>query len=52
MYLEYFGLSKPPFRITPDTHVFFEGSDRGPTLTALIFAIQNGEGIVKVVGEV
>ena len=52
MYLEYFGLSKPPFRITPDTHVFFEGSDRGPTLHALIYAIQNGEGIIKVVGEV
>lgn len=52
MYLEYFGLSKPPFRITPDTHVFFEGSDRGPTLNALIYAIENGEGIIKVVGEV
>tara|TARA_R110002073_G_scaffold207818_1_gene368063 strand:+ start:494 stop:1432 length:939 start_codon:yes stop_codon:yes gene_type:complete len=52
MYLEYFGLSKPPFRITPDTHVFFEGSDRGPTLNALIYAIGNGEGIIKVVGEV
>ncbi len=52
MYLEYFGLSKPPFRITPDTHVFFEGSDRGPTLNALIYALHNGEGIIKVVGEV
>jgi len=52
MYLEYFGLSKPPFRITPDTHVFFEGSDRGPALNALIYAIDNGEGIIKVVGEV
>lgn len=52
MYLEYFGLSKPPFRITPDTHVFFEGSERGPTLNALLYAIQNGEGIIKVVGEV
>lgn len=52
MYLEYFGLTKPPFRITPDTHVFFEGSDRGPTLNALIYALHNGEGIIKVVGEV
>jgi type II secretory pathway predicted ATPase ExeA len=51
MYLEYFGLSKPPFRITPDTHAFFEGSGRGPILNAPIFAIQNGEGIIKVVGE-
>lgn len=52
MYLEHFGLQKPPFRITPDTHVFFEGSDRGPTLHALCYAIASGEGITKVVGEV
>ncbi|MDJ0878736.1 MAG: AAA family ATPase [Halieaceae bacterium] len=52
MYLEYFGLDKPPFRITPDTNVFFEGCDRGATLHALCYAISQGEGIVKVVGEV
>ena len=51
MYLKYFGLSKPPFPVTPDTHVFFE-ERRGPTLEALIYAIRNGEGIIKVVGEV
>ncbi len=52
MYLEHFGLDKPPFRITPDTNVFFEGSDRGATLHALCYAIMQGEGITKVVGEV
>ena len=52
MYLEFFGLNKPPFRITPDTHAFFEGSDRGATLNALCYAIVHGEGIIKVVGEV
>lgn len=52
MYLEFFGLDKPPFRITPDTHVFFEGSDRGAALEALCYATQQGEGITKVVGEV
>ncbi len=52
MYLEFFGLHKPPFRITPDTHVFFEGSDRGAALFALGYAITSGEGITKVVGEV
>jgi MSHA biogenesis protein MshM len=52
MYLEYFGLSKPPFRITPDTHVFFEGCDRGAALHALCYAILHGDGITKVVGEV
>jgi len=52
MYQEFFGLDKPPFRITPDTHVFFEGCDRGAILQALGFAITHGEGIIKVVGEV
>ncbi len=52
MYLDFFGLAKPPFRITPDTGVFFEGSERGAMLQALCYAIVSGEGIIKVVGEV
>ncbi len=52
MYEEFFGLTKPPFRITPDTRVFFEGCDRGAILQALCYAIDHGEGIIKVVGEV
>ncbi len=52
MYLEHFGLNEPPFRITPHTDFFFDGADRGATLEALIYAILNDEGIVKVSGEV
>ncbi len=52
MYYEYFGFTQPPFRITPDTSLFFPGGDRGAILDALLYAILNGEGIVKVVGEV
>jgi len=52
LYLEHFGLSEPPFRITPHTDFFFDGADRGATLEALLYAIQHEEGIVKVVGEV
>jgi type II secretory pathway predicted ATPase ExeA len=52
MYYDFFGLNQPPFRITPDTNLFFPGGNRGAVLEALIYAIQNGEGIVKVVGEV
>ncbi len=52
MYLEHFGLDRPPFKITPDTSMFFEGSKRGAALDALIYAITSGEGIIKVVGEV
>lgn len=52
MYQEHFGLDRPPFKITPDTSLFFEGSQRGAALEALHYAIKSGEGIVKVVGEV
>jgi type II secretory pathway predicted ATPase ExeA/septal ring-binding cell division protein DamX len=52
MYLSHFGLSEPPFRITPHTDFFFDGANRGATLEALLYAILNDEGIVKVSGEV
>jgi len=52
MYNEHFGLTRRPFRITPDTDLFFTGAKRGEILDALIYAITAGEGIVKVVGEV
>jgi len=52
MYLEHFGLSEPPFRITPHTDFFFAGANRGATLEALLYAITHDEGIVKVTGEV
>ena len=52
MYYEHFGLAHPPFKITPDTRLFYEGGKRGDILDALAYAITSGEGIVKVVGEV
>ncbi len=52
MYYEHFGLTEAPFKITPNTDFFFGGGNRGPILEALIYAITQGEGIVKVTGEV
>ena len=54
MYLDYFSLERHPFRITPDTSLFFSGGNqgRGVVLDAMLFAIESGEGILKVVGEV
>jgi type II secretory pathway predicted ATPase ExeA len=52
MYLEHFGLNEPPFKITPVTDFFFTGANRGEILDALIYAITDGEGIVKISGEV
>lgn len=52
MYLEHFGLQRQPFKITPDPSMFCSSGGRGEILEALIYAINAGEGIVKVVGEV
>ncbi|MDP2031768.1 MAG: AAA family ATPase [Thiobacillus sp.] len=52
MYLDYFGLKEAPFRITPNTEYWHAGGQRGEMLAALLYAIGQGEGIIKVVGEV
>lgn len=52
MYREHFGLDRPPFRITPQTEYFYSGAQRGPLLEALLFAVSNDEGIIRVSGEV
>lgn len=54
MYQDYFSLERHPFRITPDTSLFYSGDDRGRgvVLDAMLYAIASGEGILKVVGEV
>ena len=52
MYNSHFGLERSPFKITPDTTLFYKGGQRGRVLEALVYAILSGEGIIKVVGEV
>lgn len=52
MYLSHYGLDQAPFGITPNPAFFFTGNNRGAILEALIYAVKNGEGIIKVTGEV
>ena len=52
MYLSHFGLTQPPFSITPNPAFFYTGNQRGEILDALLYAVTHGEGIVKVTGEV
>lgn len=52
MYLQHFGLREQPFSLTPDTHFFFAGVSYQSALNTLLVAARNGEGFVKVVGEV
>ncbi len=52
MYRDFFGLKKSPFKITPDPALFYSGGKRGEILEALVYSIESGAGITKVVGEV
>lgn len=52
LYLDHFGLSKPPFQITPDLDFFFSGGRRGDILAALLHVAAHDEGIITLVAEV
>lgn len=52
MYLQHFGLREPPFSLTPDTSFFFAWRSHQEALNVLLVALNNGEGFLKVTGEV
>ena len=52
MYLAHFGLRELPFSLTPDTGFFFACSNYQEALNTLLVAARNGEGFIKIVGEV
>lgn len=52
LYLDHFGLTKPPFQITPDLDFFFSGGRRGDILSALLHVAAHDEGIITLVAEV
>ena len=51
-YLKYFGLREPPFGITPDTTFFYPCRSTQEALNTLLIALENGEGFIKITGEV
>jgi MSHA biogenesis protein MshM len=52
MYLQHFGLRETPFSLTPDTSFFFACSSYQEALNTLLVAARNGEGFIKITGEV
>ncbi len=52
MYKHHFGLREMPFGITPDTSFFFACSNYQQALNTLLVAAKNGEGFIKITGEV
>jgi MSHA biogenesis protein MshM len=51
-YLKHFGLRELPFGITPDTSFFFACRSTQEALNTLLIAVANGEGFIKITGEV
>jgi MSHA biogenesis protein MshM len=52
MYRSHFGLREPPFGITPDTSFAFSCTSHQEALNTLLVSITNGEGFIKITGEV
>lgn len=52
MYKAHFGLRELPFGITPDTSFFFTSPHAQEALNTLLVAAHNGEGFIKITGEV
>ncbi|RDE18860.1 AAA family ATPase [Motiliproteus coralliicola] len=52
MYQQFFGLNELPFTLTPNTHYFLNLPTHQEALNLILVALENGDGFVKIVGEV
>lgn len=52
MYLDHFGLKESPFSLTPDPDFFYNFTGHQQALNVLQVALDNGEGFIKITGEV
>lgn len=51
-YFRHFGLREAPFGITPDTSFFYACRSTQEALNTLLITLGNGEGFIKITGEV
>lgn len=52
IYLDFFGLREAPFSLTPDPEFFFNHPVHRQALSVLLVALREGEGFLKITGEV
>jgi len=52
MYLKHFKLNELPFTLTPNTSFYCDFPSHHEAFQVLVTAIENGEGVIKVTGEV
>ena len=49
---EYYGLNQQPFSLAPNTEFYVEVETQQECFNVLSYAIQSGEGFIKITGEV
>ena len=52
MYEAFYGLSEPPFRLTPDPHYLYLSTHHREALGHLLFGIREGTGFISVTGDI
>lgn len=52
MYENHFGFAEPPFGLTPNTQFFLNANSHQQALNLLHISLNQGEGFIKIVGEV
>ena len=52
MYQDHFKLREAPFSLTPDPDYFYNYTGHQQALNVLLVALQSGEGLIKITGEV
>jgi len=52
MYLKHFAIKQYPFQLTPDTEFSCNYGSHHEALNTLLFSLGEGEGIVKIIGEI
>ncbi len=51
MYLDQYGLSAPPFQLTPDGRFWFESATHRKAMAYLGYGLQQGEGFIVITGD-
>ena len=52
MYETYFGLTEPPFNVTPDPRFVFFSQQHREALSALVYGVESRRGFIQITGEI
>src|SRR5947209_19375585 len=52
MFTQFYGLSIPPFQLTPDARFFYESTVHRQAMASLVYGLHHAEGFIIITGEV